>query len=199
MVAAEKNDKEAVVDILVQSFRDNNSVNYVVKQGIWREQRLWTLMRYAHDMCRAFGKVYLSEDKQACALLMFQDQKRTTLRTVFWDIRLLFRCIGFANLHKAIQREKQISKLHPPQPFCYLWFIGVAPDAQGKGKGSGLLKEIIEEATRLQRPVYLETSTERNVNWYNRFGFVLYRQLCFGYKLYCLKREAVVQREKMDQ
>ena len=44
MQKAELTDKNLIVDILVQSFSDNKSINYIVKQDSRREARLRKLM-----------------------------------------------------------------------------------------------------------------------------------------------------------
>mgnify|MGYP002864927304 FL=1 len=88
-----------------------------------------------------------------------------------------------------MQREAIIKKIHPSQPFAYLWFIGVNPSEQNKGTGTVLLKQILEKFKAEGRPVVLETSTERNLPWYGKHGFTIYKELDFGYWLYCLKRD----------
>jgi ribosomal protein S18 acetylase RimI-like enzyme len=55
--------------------------------------------------------------------------------------------------------------------------------------GSELMKEIITDATAMNRTICLETSTVKNILWYEKFGFKIYKELDFGYKLYCMKRE----------
>jgi ribosomal protein S18 acetylase RimI-like enzyme len=56
------------------------------------------------------------------------------------------------------------------------------------GKGSELLKEIIELSNQNRSSIYLETSVEENLSWYKKFGFEIYQQLEFNYTLYLLKR-----------
>lgn len=72
---------------------------------------------------------------------------------------------------------------------AYLWFIGVDPLYQRSGIGSRLLKEVIADAGAKGLPIYLETSTERNLPWYQRFGFRIYDELHLTYVLYFLKHE----------
>ena len=79
-------DKSAVIEILSKSFSDNKSVNYVVKPDRKREVRMRGLMEYSFDMCHAFGQVWMSDDNQACALILFPEKKQTSLRTIWWDI-----------------------------------------------------------------------------------------------------------------
>lgn len=189
MIRAGYNDKTQIVAILSASFDDNKSVNYITKQDKKRKQRIRALMNYSFEICYRAGKVFISEDKKACALVIFPDKKRTTLYTVFNDFKLFFLCLGFTNLIRVLRREKEIKSVHPKDLIYYLWFIGVAPAAQGKGAGSKLIKEVIADAKAMNRLVCLETSTLRNIPWYGKFGFKIYKELDFGYKLYCMKRE----------
>ena len=71
----------------------------------------------------------------------------------------------------------------------YLWFIGVDPKEQNKGTGSTLLKDVIHQASLKNRSVYLETSTSKNIPWYEKFGFKIYNELDLGYRLYFLKND----------
>jgi len=188
MIKAQPQDKELVTTLLTQCFDGNKSVNYIIPQDRHRTRGIQRLMEYSFDYCRLFGEVYLSDDKQGCALIIYPQQVKTTLRSILLDLRLIFRCIGLVNLRKALQREAMIKKLHPREPFCYLWFIGVAPKSQQKGIGSKLLKELLDQCNRQDLPVYLETSVERNIPWYEQSGFTTYNQLDLGYTLYCMKR-----------
>ncbi len=181
-------DKNLVVDILVHSFADNKSVNYIIKQDSRREVRLRKLMAYSFEVCYRFGEVYLTEDKKACALILFPHQKKTSLSAVLLDLRLAFSVIGLSNLKKVLSRESKIKQLYPKSPFCYLWFIGVNPADQNIGIGKALLNEILTKAEKQGLPVYLETSTSKNVPWSEKFGFTIYKKLDFGYELICMRK-----------
>lgn len=189
MIKAEFKDKQLIIDILSKSFDDNKSVNYIIKQDAHRVQRIARLMDYSFEICYRFGKVVLSDDKKACALILLPDMKKTSLASILLDVKLAISCIGITNLRKAMDREAKIKKMHPSPPFYYLWFIGVTPDHQAKGIGSNLLKDILIDSDQRHRPVYLETSTLRNLPWYERYGFRIYSELDLGYKLYFLKKE----------
>jgi ribosomal protein S18 acetylase RimI-like enzyme len=71
----------------------------------------------------------------------------------------------------------------------YLWFIGVAPAEQHKGHGSSLLTAILAMSAKLNLPLFLETSTLKNLPWYERFGFGIYDKLDLTYTLYFLKKD----------
>lgn len=189
MMAANYNDKPIVVDILAKSFNDNKSVNYIVKQDSKREQRLKMLMEYSFDVCHLFGDVFLTENKKACALILLPDKKKTNLKSILLDLKLIFSCTGLSNVKKAMDREAKIKKLQPKEPMYYLWFIGVDPAEQNKGIGSKLLTEVINEGGTKQRTICLETSTVKNIPWYEKFGFKIYNELDLGYKLFFLKKD----------
>lgn len=181
-------DKNTVVDILVRSFEDNRSVNYIIAQGRARQKSLEGLMQYSFDYCQLFGKVLLSDDEKACALLVYPDKKKTSLKSIALDVKLAFGAVGIQRIKRALRRESIINALHPNPEICYLWFIGVTPSDQNQGKGSRLLDQIVQENKNLNREIFLETSAEKNIPFYRKFGFQIYKELDFGYRLYCLKK-----------
>jgi predicted N-acetyltransferase YhbS len=182
-------EKAIVIKLLSQAFETNQSVNYIVKQDNKKQSRIRALMDYSFEICSMFGEVIVSEDKKACALILYPQQKRTTLKSIWLDLKLIFSAIGFWNINKALTRESLINKLKPKKEMVYLWFIGVAPDQQHKGLGSKMLEEILDNSKRKNLPIFLETSTLTNLPWYERFGFEIYNQLDLGYKLFFLKNE----------
>ncbi len=181
------NQKAIVVGILSKAFNENMSVNYVIKQGLGKESRLIKLMEYSFEVCHSFGEVWISEDEEACALILHPDKKWTTVKSILLDIELALFVIGITRVIKVLKRESKIKAYHPKEPFSYLWFIGVNPEQQNKGKGSQLLKEIIHQNITIGRSIYLETSVERNVPWYSKYGFQVFQTLNLTYTLYMMK------------
>ena len=111
MIRAEYRDKGRIVDILTRSFDDNKSVNYIIKQDKTRVQRIKNLMDYSFEVCYMSGEVFLSEDKNACALIVLPDKKKTNLKSILLDVKLITACIGSSNVKKAMARESKIKKL----------------------------------------------------------------------------------------
>lgn len=146
-------------------------------------------MAYSFEICNLFGDVFLSDDNKACALIVYPDKKKTTLKSTLLDIKLILQSVGPGNISKALKREKLISSIQPKIQMAYLWFIGVDPVAQGRGSGSKLLQEIIDYSNSNNRPIYLETSTVKNLPWYEKFGFEVYSEQDLTYHLYFFKRD----------
>ena len=189
MIRAQHSDKDLIVSILVSSFDVNKSVNYIISQDSKRVDRIKRLMEYSYDVCNLFGDIFLTENKKGCALLIFPNKKRTTIQSILLDAKFASTCLGLSNINKALKREAKIKQVHPDGLLYYLWFIGVDSSNQNKGIGSQLLKDVISEGQKLNRIICLETSTLKNVPWYEKFGFSIYYEFDFGYKLFCLKRE----------
>ncbi|EHQ25477.1 GNAT family N-acetyltransferase [Mucilaginibacter paludis] len=187
MINAKRNDKGLVTELLTAAFNDNLSVNYIVRQDDKREERIRALMDYSFEVCYRFGEVWLSEDRKACALVLFPHQKRITFASVWLDIKLTLKAVGISGIKKVLNRKAKIKAKQPNEPMSYLWFIGVSPLYQHQGTGGRLLKEVLGHATGL--PVYLETSTERNLPWYEKHCFAVYDTLDLGYILHFLKYE----------
>lgn len=188
MIKADYSDKQLVVDILTQSFATNQSVNYIIKQDKNKPERIRQLMDYSCEVCYLFGDVFLTEDKKACALVLYPDKKKTTFKSVLLDIKLILYAVGLQNIKKTLNRETMIKKIQPKERMYYVWFIGVTPAHQNNGLGTRLLNELIQDSTLKQRPIYLETSTLKNLPWYQKLGFRIYQELDLGYTLFFLKR-----------
>lgn len=187
MVKAVYTDKDRVVDILSSSFIDNKSVNYAVKQDKKRLKRIKHLMDYSFDVCWHWGEIYLSENKSAAALIINPLNKKSNLKSILLDIKLVFRSVGLSNIKKVLSRESMIKKSHPKNPYFHLWFLGVDANEQGKGIGSKLLTQIIEESSRRNYPIYIETSTLKNIPFYEKLNFQTYLTVDLGFTLYLMK------------
>jgi len=163
--------KKIVNRILLESFYTNKSVNFVVNQNGNKDKRLKILMNYSIFMGENFGKIYLTEDEKACAIVIDPSKKRMSLKRVMWDLKLTFFVIGLRNLKKVMVRETTLKKYHPNTPFIHLWYIGVKNKEQSKGYGSKLLQQIIKDYN--DKDIYIETSTERNFSFYKNHNFEL--------------------------
>jgi len=189
MKLANTSHRTLVVDILRTSFDDNQSINYIVRRGKNRRERIIHLMEYCFDICMDKGMIFLSDDEQGCVLILLPEKRMNVFKVMALETKLLFRSVGFVNALRVMKREKLLKTHHPKGTFYYLWFAGVYPESQGTGIGSQLLKEVLTNCDKKKRPVYLETSVSRNLPWYERFGFNIYHEIDLGYKLYQMMRD----------
>jgi GNAT superfamily N-acetyltransferase len=59
----------------------------------------------------------------------------------------------------------------PDEPLWFLDMVGVDPDRQGEGIGAALVEFGLDRARHDGVPAFLETGIERNLAYYERFGF----------------------------
>jgi len=82
-------------------------------------------------------------------------------------------------------------RYRPEMPHHYLPFIGVRPEAQGRGCGQALLEAVHElvAAHPASTGVGLDTQSPANVRWYERFGYeVVGADRLNGLGVWCLFR-----------
>jgi ribosomal protein S18 acetylase RimI-like enzyme len=178
--------KEKVLEILYDSFFENGSVNFVVKQDRKKEERIRTLLDYSYFKAEKFGKIYLSEDEKAAAIIIDPKKEKFTL----WELRLIFKVIGLKGLAKVLKREKNLKKYNPSQDFVYLWYVGVKKEHQGQGFGTRLIKDVLKDMEG--RAVHLQTSNPLNFPLYEKLGFRFdgdYSQPGYAVKVYTYLNE----------
>ena len=73
--------------------------------------------------------------------------------------------------HRALRLLFEVDGRHPKDPHWYLATLATEPARQGTGIGSALLRDKLAEADEQGVPAYLESSKDRNVPLYARFGF----------------------------
>jgi GNAT superfamily N-acetyltransferase len=90
----------------------------------------------------------------------------------------LLSSIGLRDLPRAIRVFNLMESKHPHDPHhYYLPVIGVAPQWQGKGLGTALLRPMLERCDRERMPAYLEATSARNRVCYERNGFQVHGEI----------------------
>ncbi len=123
-------------------------------------------------------EVWTSEDRACAALWAPPGRWRTTARQdaallrPFAHPRLLSRLPFVALGLLGVERK------HPPQPpHYYLAMLGTDPDHQGQGLGSALMRPVLERCDADGVGAFLESSKERNIDFYARHGFRVVQEI----------------------
>jgi len=115
-------------------------------------------------------EVWTSDDLAGGALWALPDRWRTTPREILRWMPVMGRRLG-RRLPLALYGLAQIEQLHPAEPHMYLAVLGTDPEREGEGIGGRLMAPVLEECDRDGVAAYLESSKERNLAYYARFGF----------------------------
>jgi ribosomal protein S18 acetylase RimI-like enzyme len=86
--------------------------------------------------------------------------------------------------------EGAVHDLAPQGPHYYLGVIASDPSARGRGHGAAVLRPGLEAADSAGLQTYLETGTEANVGFYERFGFAVSSEITLddATRIWCLTR-----------
>lgn len=84
------------------------------------------------------------------------------------------------NLPLALAVLGRIEKRHPTEPHYYLATLCTDPPRQGKGVGGALLAPVLARCDEQGIGAYLESSKDRNVPYYRRFGFDVTEEIAVG-------------------
>jgi ribosomal protein S18 acetylase RimI-like enzyme len=113
-------------------------------------------------------------------------------------IQMLLSNPNVPSLRKFFALSAQIEKLHKedvPKQHWYLMLLAVDPPDQGKGFGGAVLGQELREADMGGGvPCYVETSKVRNLDFYQKQGFVIKREIAMSFggpPLWTLIREPV--------
>ena len=183
MRKATKNDIPKLVEILTESFKDDKTVNYVLKNT----KSMPELFHYSIAKGFLFGDVWIKNDQTACAILIDPVKKGFTLQSLWIDIK--FQVFRSMKLKKLRNKEKIIREIHPKDlDYIHLCFLGIEPELQQKGVGSVFLKDLTEYYKKTKEAMYLETSTLVNIPFFEKRGFSWYATKYFGFEVLCYKK-----------
>lgn len=188
MIKARLKDKERVIEILSKAFEQNPGVNELIKQDHKKTLRINCFMRYIYQICFLFGKILISDDGMACALVLYPDRMKFSLRVIGWNLNLMCSVLGFEAALKILRQEALIKRQYPRDSY-YIWFIGVDDTYKNMGIGSDLMEELIADADRRRRPMFLETAASGQLNWFKKMGFELSSESEAVWGHYSLRRE----------
>jgi GNAT superfamily N-acetyltransferase len=81
------------------------------------------------------------------------------------------RAIGWRHLLRSLRGSAGFDKVHPHERHYYLPFVGVIPEAEGRGLGTALIRPVLEKCDRERIPAYLEATSVGSRRCYERAGF----------------------------
>ncbi|MCA6381688.1 MAG: GNAT family N-acetyltransferase [Cytophagales bacterium] len=177
IINAQRKDKTRVIEVLCESFQNDPQINYILGSDGSHDKKMKRLMAYSFEFGLANGKVEISEDKNAVAIWKASNSKKMTVN-LFYEGMLFFFAFGWSGIKRITAMEKKIAAFYPDKTiFNYLWILGTNPNEQGKGYGTAILSKAINKFEQDKVPLFLETSTDSNLHYYQRKRFELYHSM----------------------
>lgn len=142
-----------------------------------RVSRLAWLYGKILDYGMRHGRVYAADEGRAVAVWLPPERPQMTIwRVVLVGFLILPLKVGWRGFRRLNAYDHVKTSLHRRTvagPHWYLAVIAVDPAAQGSGYGRRLLEPIAEDADRRGIPCFLETSNEKNIEYFKRHGYEL--------------------------
>ena len=172
-VAATTRDLAEVAGMLSDAFADDPQMNWFLRPD-WRRDaaRRVLFSQLVPDGFR-HGRIDRPASGGAAAIWMpFEWVRPDPLVVVLAGAIAMAPITGLARASRLVSIRRDMDRHHPrDRRHAYLWFLGVAPAAQGHGIGSALLRAGHARLDAERLPAYLETATARNVALYARHGY----------------------------
>ncbi len=166
-----------LADLLVRSFDDDPVANFMFRGDARRRAGLRSFFSIQlRRQYLPFGHVYTTEDRAGVAIWGPPDRVRRPLLELLQLLPTAPYLLGRHTL-AALSLLGEVDARHPHEPHWYLATLGTEPDRQGTGVGSALLTSVLRRVDEEGMPAYLESSKERNVPLYARFGFEVVEEL----------------------
>lgn len=165
-------DVPALAAMLARAFHDDPVASWA-----WRHERLRprALERFQAIRLRQLlsgQEIWTTDDHKSAALWALPGRWHMSLREVAMLAPCFYRPALFARMPLVAVGWEKLERAHPPRPpHFYLAVLGTDPDAQGQGLGSAVLRPVLEQCDNDQVAAYLESSKERNIDFYARHGF----------------------------
>jgi GNAT superfamily N-acetyltransferase len=158
---------------LAKAFGDDPVMEWLFGEDARRrEARLRRFFGHEAKRHRKHGEVLTSEGCEGAAFWDPPDLWHTSLLDLVRAVPVVAPALG-SRLPRTLRGLKMIETAHPRAPHWYLAVLGTEPAAQGKGIGASLLEPILGRCDREGMGAYLESSKEKNILYYQRFGFAV--------------------------
>jgi GNAT superfamily N-acetyltransferase len=162
---------------LVRTFFDDPVIMHIFRNVGRRPEGL---RRYFSTQMRAdylpFGGCYTTDGYEGAAIWAPAGKPLLTGIKAITTMLPVFPFVA-AHLVTTLRMLKLIESLHPHEPHWYLATLGTAPEVQGQGVGTALMRPVLDHCDANGLPAYLESSKERNVPFYSRHGFKVVKEV----------------------
>jgi ribosomal protein S18 acetylase RimI-like enzyme len=181
--------------VLAEAFQEDPIFRYIFKtQAQYDRGAAWLFSTWIRWAIK-YGKAWMTEDGNGIVLMRSLESPNMTLRSMIGagmlptPFRLGWRSF-FRFYFKIVSLlDRRHAAIMGKQPHWYGWMIGVKPGHQGIGRE--LMNHCFNLADQKQLPIFLETSTARNVSLYGHKEFRLHEKLTFtpgDFNLYFMVR-----------
>lgn len=190
--------KKKAAEVVADAFFDYPMLTYYFPDPKKRARKMPWYMEKTLNCAIRYGEVYITPGLEGVMFILPPGHTRLTqneyIKCGFLPVPLVMGLHDYKN-SDACEKFVAVTQEHllKGRDHYYLWGLVADPKAQQKGVGTALLKVLTDKADAENMPIYLETHEQRNVAYYERFGFKLIHTDTIpghGLEIWCMVREA---------
>ncbi len=178
-----KENLKSCVEVVKSSFRNDPLWERVFKGEADEDNKRLSFFEMPLRLGLTYGEVYSTSPELEGVSILIPGSK---VKTSIWR---MLRSGGLgAAMKLGSSLGSKLDKIFKPleddhkinmgdRDYLYISILGVDFDKQGQGFGGQLLKGLINISSDRDLPLYLETETEENVRFYEKFGFKVIKKI----------------------
>ncbi len=172
----EKSDRELIIGMLSEAFRQNpRAMAMMKKKNPARSLRIMT--EYAYNLVDKFDGIYLSKDKSTVLFYYLKSQYHRNFVDYLRYGKMFMQAIRPSQLLPTLRREKYIASLRPDyEDYIYVWVLGSKTDETSMRGLADIRDHLFGLSEKLQLPILIETTIEKLLRFYKYVGFEIYHQ-----------------------
>jgi ribosomal protein S18 acetylase RimI-like enzyme len=164
-------DVDAMAAQMARTFYDDPVTSHIFRNEARRDA---ALRAYFRTQMKAdylpFGGCYTAEGYAGSAIWAPAGKPLHTGLSAVLTLLPVFPYV-VTNMRTTMRLLALVESKHPHEPHWYLASLGTAVEQQGKGVGGALMRPVLDHCDAEGIPCYLESSKERNLPFYRRYGF----------------------------
>lgn len=172
----QKKDMRRAGPVFASAFEEDPVWKKIITKGTERQRSIF--FESPARICRKYGKLYSPTDnlEGMAGWVHSRMGEITVLKSLLsGSMGSFLRAGNIVNFKDMMTIFEPLAKAKEEHmkgvEHLYVMILGVARQHQGKGHGGRLMRAIMEESRKMNLPIYLETSTEKNVAMYEYYGF----------------------------
>jgi ribosomal protein S18 acetylase RimI-like enzyme len=162
-------------DLLARAFHDDPLSAYLFPDETKRLDQLRWLYRGSARYAHRYGETYTTPARDGVALWLPPERPYPhQLGMVRVGLGFAPLKFGLGWLRRSVAAMNALDGAHKrdvASRHWYLFLLGVDPSCQRQGIGGRLIEPVLARAEADGTPVYLDTTNERNVSFYQLHGF----------------------------
>ncbi|MFJ4860046.1 MULTISPECIES: GNAT family N-acetyltransferase [unclassified Streptomyces] len=172
MRQADQSDRDAVARLLDESFRTDPVSSWVFPDPEHRAAVHGKFLGVFVDVALEEGRIDYAVDGSAAALWLRIPAADPQAEPVEDEVPARMRAVADPDNERCELVGRLTGAVHPTaEEHEYLLMIAVAPGRQGEGLGTELMRPVLERCDREGVPAYLEASSGRSKELYERLGW----------------------------